>query len=185
MLKQEAKKALLISPCMNGFAWNKLYHLDIIRKYGLKFLEDVGTTEDLDFTFRYLQYCRKVCFAPEIRTYHYYQRNGAATHSGFSSHKVNSIHTYEKIIEASEDCPELLQAAREEIANVAINLLWVFHNNCSNDTESKNLLKKKLKQMLPFYLKSKKYGLSRKIQALMAYACLPVYSCIKNKVTKD
>lgn len=185
MLKQEAQKALLISPCMNGFAWNKLYRLDIVRKQGLKFLEDVGTTEDLDFTFRYLQYCRKTCFVPEVRTYHYYQRRGAATHSGFSRHKVNSIRTYEKIIDASKDCPELLQAAKEEVANVAINLLWTFQNSFSNDIESKKLLKKKLKQMLPFYLKSKTYGLGRKVQALMAYVCLPVYSCIKNKVTKD
>lgn len=185
MQTQEAKKALLISPCMNGFAWNKLYRLDIIRKHGLKFLEDVGTTEDLDFTFCYLRYCRKICFAPEVRTYHYYQRSGAATHSGFSRHKVNSIRTYEKIIDDSKECPELLQAAKEEIANVAINLLWAFHNSFSDDIESKKILKKKLKQMMPFYLKSKTYGMGRKVQAVMAYVCLPVYCCIKNKVTKD
>lgn len=33
----QAQKALLVSPCISGFAWNKLYHLDIIHSNGLRF----------------------------------------------------------------------------------------------------------------------------------------------------
>lgn len=88
-----AQRALFIPPKMGGFAWNKLYHLDIIRKYNLRFLDNVGTTEDLDFTYRYLIHCDTVCFVPSIRLYHYYQRSGAATHSKFSL-KKNGDDTY-------------------------------------------------------------------------------------------
>lgn len=185
MSAAEAKKALLIPPCMNGFAWNKLYHLDIIRKYKLEFLNDVGTTEDLDFAFRYLEYCNTVCFAPEVRTYHYYQRKGAATHSGFSWHKINSIHTYEKIIASSIDCPDLVQAANEEICNTAINLLWAYQNNHCNDINAKVILKRYLNKKLICYLKSKHYGVGRKMQAIVAYMSPAIYCRIKNKLTRD
>lgn len=185
MSAKEAKKSLLIPPCMNGFAWNKLYNLDIIRKHELEFLDDVGTTEDLDFTFRYLEYCNNVCFAPEVRIYHYYQREGAATHSGFSRRKIDSIRTYEKIIANSQDCPELVQAAKEEICNIAINLLWVYENNSCKDIEAKQLLKKQLRNTLKYYLRSKRYGWGRKVQAMMAYVSLPLYCGIKNMLTKE
>ena len=185
MSADEARKSLLIPPCMNGFAWNKLYHLDIIREYGLEFLDDVGTTEDLDFAFRYLKHCNNVYFAPEVRTYHYFQRDGAATHSGFSKRKLESIHTYEKIIACSQECPELVQAAKEEICNIAINLLWMYQNDSCTDIEVKQLLKRQLKDTLNCYLKSKRYSLGRKAQAVMVYVNLPVYCKIKNMVTKE
>ena len=40
MNKNQAQKALLIPPSMNGFAWNKLYHMDIIQSHQLRFLDD-------------------------------------------------------------------------------------------------------------------------------------------------
>lgn len=182
---QSAQKALLIPPCMNGFAWNKLYHLDLIRKHQLTFLDDVGTTEDLDFAFRYLQYCNKVYFAPDVGVYHYYQRTGAATHSVFSRRKIDSIHTYEKIIEAKVGQTDLVQAAREEICNIAINLLWAYQNEGCDDLEAKEKLQDYLRENIGVYLQSKRYGFGRKIQAILAQVSPKLYCKFKNKVTKN
>ena len=179
-----AQRALFIPPKMGGFAWNKLYHLDIIRKYNLRFLDNVGTTEDLDFTYRYLIHCDTVCFVPSIRLYHYYQRSGAATHSKFSLKKMETIRTYEKIIESSKD-DKLIQAAREEICNTAINLIWQYQNSNLQDKDVLKKLQRYARNYLRNYLHSTQYGKGRKLQAIMACHIPAVYTFFKNRVTKD
>lgn len=181
---ENAQRALLVPPCINGFAWNKLYHLDIIRNNNLKFRDDVGTTEDLEFTFRYLQYCEKVIFAPEEYLYHYYQREGAATHSGFSRKKLESIQTYERIIMSTQDL-ELIHAAKEEICNIAINLVWLYKNSQARDDYAWKKIRKYIYTNLQDYLVSKRYGIGRKIQALLAFLCPAAYVILKNQVTND
>lgn len=180
----EAQKALLIPPCMSGFAWNKLYRLDIIRDNNLRFENDVGTTEDLDFSYRYLKYCSKVYFDPTNRVYHYYQRPGAATHSTFSVHKLNSIHTYEKILSDTKD-PELKKAAEVEICNLAINLLWQFCDSGYQDTDSEKKLRGCIRHYKKQYLSSKYYGFGRKIQCIIASVSPKAFCFLKNRMTKE
>lgn len=184
MDKREAQRSLLMSPCINGFAWNKLYCLDIIHSYDLRFLDDVGTTEDLDFGFRYLQYCKKVVFSPNDRLYHYYQRSGAATHSSFSKRKLESMRTYEKMIDASTD-GELIRAAEEEICNTAINLIWSYQNSHLKDDEVWKQLRYYLKRYLKPYCTSNRYGYGRKIQAILAYCVPKLYVKLKNRFNRD
>lgn len=179
----EARRALLINPKISGFAWNKLYKLDIIRDNGLRFLDDVGTTEDLDFSYRYLTYCKNVCFAPNKRVYHYYQRPGAATHSGFTKHKLNSIHTYEKIIADTDDAV-LRRAAEILICDTAINLLWAYKNAKAKDKDSYQKLKNYLKQKLSVYLNSSEVSRGRKLQAIIVKMSPSLYCMIKNMISK-
>ena len=183
MSKQEAQRALLLPPYISGFAWNKLYRLDIIRRHELRFLDDVGTTEDLDFAYRYLQFCEKVFFSPEDRLYHYYQRNGAATHSGFSRKKIESIRTYEKIIATAID-KEMIRAAEEEICNTAVNLVWSFRESHIDDEESWRQLRQYLGQYLKYYCASQRYGIGRKIQAILAYYTPNLYVYLKRKINR-
>lgn len=179
----QAQKALLIPPCMSGFAWNKLYHLDIIRENGLCFLDDVGTTEDLDFAFRYLAFCKKVVFSPEDRIYHYYQRSGATTHSGFSKKKLDAIRTYEKIIVSTTN-KDIIRAAQEEICNTAVNLLWMYRNSKFDDLHTKKKIQSYIRMYLKQYCTSKQFGIGRKIQAILAGYMPAIYTYLKNGLTK-
>lgn len=186
MTGKEAKKALLLPPRMNGFAWNKLYQLDIIRENGLRFLGDVGTTEDLDFAYRYLAYCEKVCHAPSSRTYHYYQRSGAATHSGFSLRQMASICTYEKIIaDCQSNEPELAAAAGEEICVTAVNLLWGYQNSEKHDAAAKKQLLKLIRTYLKTHLTSRRYGMGRKLQAAAAAVSPKLFALLKSATQKS
>lgn len=185
MTGKEAQKALLLPPKLGGFAWNKLYRLDIICDNNLRFLDDVGTTEDLDFTYRYLAFCRKVYFSPDDRTYHYFQRAGAATNSGFSQRKMDSLHTYERIIADCKDTmPDLAQAARDEICTTAVNLIWMYESSECNDPSQKKILLHHIRKNLPAYLWGNRYGTGRKIQALLAGYCPGLYAHLKNAVQK-
>lgn len=182
---EEAQAALLIPPRMNGFAWNKLYRLDIIRENNLQFLDDVGTTEDLDFAFRYLRFCDTVCFDPSKRTYHYYQRSGAATRSGFSKKKLQAVHTYEKILRVVEETSPVARAAKEEICNAAINLLVLYLNADVQDTTAYQTIRNYIKQYYSDYLKSEYYGGGRKVQAFLARYTPRLYRIIKNSITRE
>lgn len=183
MTGEEAQRGLLLPPNLNGFAWNKLYRLDIIRENGLRFLDDVGITEDLDFAYRYLAYCKTVCYAPACRTYHYYQREGAATRSGFSQRKLDSLRTYEKIIaDCEEKDPELAKAAKDEICTTAVNLIWMYENSGMKDKKAKKLLLSHIRKNLPGYLMTSRYGMGRKVQALLAGIFPKGYMCFKNMV---
>lgn len=178
----EAQRALLLPPKMNGFAWNKLYRLSIIREHGLRFLDDVGITEDLDFTYRYLSHVDKVCHAPALRTYHYYQRPNAATHSAFSSKKLDSLRTYEKII---EDCrhraPELADAAREMICISSVNMLWDWYCGTCQNREHKARLVDGIRKYLIVHMLSPHYGITQKLQAVVAAVCPGGFSFLKGR----
>lgn len=182
----EAQKALLLPPQISGFAWNKLYRLDLIRENGLRFLNDVGITEDLDFAYRYLAFCGAACFAPSARTYHYFQREGAATRSSFSVRMVDSLHAYEKII---DDCrqtmPDLAQAAKDEICTTAVNLIWKYENAKMEDALTKKILLGHIRENLPAYLRGSRYGLGRKVQAILASICPGLYARLKNAVQRN
>ena len=181
----EAQKALILPPQMGGFAWNKLYRLDVIRKHNLCFLDDVGITEDLDFAYRYLAFCRTVCFAPSARTYHYFQRDGAATRSGFSQRKLDSLRTYEKIIaDCEQTMPDLAQAAKDEICTTAVNLIWMYQNAGTKDAAAKKILLHRIRENLPAYLREKRYGPGRKVQAVLAGFCPGLYTYLKNAVQR-
>lgn len=181
MTGREAQNALILPPKMNGFAWNKLYRMDFIRARKLRFLDDVGTTEDMDFAYRYLAYCQTVCYAPSERTYHYYQRPGAATHSGFSSRQVASIHTYEKIIaDCQSDRPELAVAAGEEICVTAVNLLWGYQNTESRDAAVRKQLLTYIRTYLRIHLTSHRYGMGRKLQAATAAVSPRLFALLKS-----
>lgn len=185
MSKEKAQLSLLISGGMGGFAWNKLYHLDIIRREKLYFLDDVGTTEDLDFAFRYIQHCSMVCFAPDVRTYHYYQHKNAATHGGFSERKVASIHTYEKILQVVGNNSEIGIAAKEEICNTAINLIVMFLNSGNDDKKLYKKIRSYIKEYYWEYIKSTHYGLKRKAQAVLARYSPKLYQKVRNIIAKE
>lgn len=180
----EARRSLFMQPSICGFAWNKLYCLDIIKKNHLFFLDDVGTTEDMDFAYRYLKYCNKVVFDPQAFLYHYYQRSGAATDNKFTLKKLEAIHTYEKIVEDSEtQDPALCRAAREEICNTAVNLTWMYGCSDMKDKSVKRKIKNYVKDNLSLYVKSCRYGTGRKIQALLAYFTPSIYIVLKEITT--
>ncbi len=182
MNAKEAEKALFFPPSIGGFAWNKLYHLDVIREYKLRFLDDVGTTEDLDFAFRYLEHCDRVCFAPQYHLYHYCQRNGAATHSRFSRRQLEAAHTYQKILAVSSD-PAIQMAAKEEICNIAVNMTWLYKESHVDDEKSWRTIRLYLSEYMGDYLKSDRYGSGRKVQALLARYMPDIYALLKNRIT--
>lgn len=185
LLGREGQRGLLLPPGMEGFSWNKLYRLDIIREHGLRFPDGMGTTEDLWFSYCYLAHCSRVCHAPAQRVYHYCQREDSSTQSGFSPNKMGTIQTYEQIIaDCSARDPELACASRDRICTIAVNLLWLHENSSDREPAIRRCLLSYIRRLLPGYLRSSRYGTGRKIQAVLASISPRGFVGLKNLVHK-
>lgn len=179
----ECQRSILLGPSLQGFSWNKIYRLDIIRENELHFPDEVGTTEDVYFTYRYLAHCSRIVHAPGKRVYHYYQRNNSTTRSGYTKRKLEALRTYELII---ADCegrdPELARAAADIICTEAVNLIWMLVNSRQKAPGDMKYLRNHIRKTLAQYLCSGQYGIGRKVQAVLALLCPHIYALLKNRV---
>ena len=180
---KEAETVLFRGPRVYGFAWNKLYKISIIRDHQLTFRDDVGITEDLYFAYDYIKLSNSICCNLETKLYYYYQRQGAATHSAFSIKKLQSLRTYEHIADNSL-FDEVILIVREEECNYAMNLLWEYENSSAKRRDIKKTLMADIYNNLLIYIRSRHYGVSRKLQAVLAVTLPTLYARIKNKCTK-
>ncbi len=179
----EARRGLLLPPRMQGFSSIKLYRLDLIRSHGLYFLDGLGTTEDLDFSYRYLAHCRTVCHDPACRVYHYYQRADSSTLSGFTPEKLGILRTYERIIDDCADRDlELAQVTRDEICTASVNLLWMHECIPDPDPAIRAQLLSRIRSSLPRYFRAPHYGFGRKLQTVLAAISPGLFTCVKKAV---
>lgn len=74
---QRAIAAMLVPELFQGFLWNKLFRLDLIRRERLYLDEDLSHYEDMLFCAKYFDCCQKVS-VQETATYHYRQRTDSA-----------------------------------------------------------------------------------------------------------
>ena len=94
--------------------------------------------------------------------------------------------TYEKIIADCESTmPDLAQAAKDEICTMAVNLIWMYENSETKDEETKKILLHHIRENLPAYLCGNRYGLGRKLQAVLAGVCPGLYAHLKNSVQNN
>ena len=181
----ECQRSILLGPSFQGFSWNKLYRLDIIRERGLRFPEGMGTTEDVYFSYRYLAHCDRIVHVPGKRVYHYYQRDNSTTRSGYSSKKLGTIRTFENIIADCEDRdPELARAAADIICTEAVNLVWMLVDSRQRAPKDMRYLRRCIRRTLPNYLNSAQCGRGRKIQAVLALLSPRLYALLKNTVRR-
>ena len=124
--QQNGLLRLIQTPSIGGFAWNKLYDIRIIQDNQLRFLDNVGTKEDLDFAARYIKCIDQVVYAPNYATYHYFQRAGSATWSGYSQKRFDGLRVYEKIIADNLDHSELIRAAKSSVCSASLNLIAMY-----------------------------------------------------------
>lgn len=183
MLGQQAQHGLLLEQQMGGFCWNKLYRVDLIREHDLRFSNELGDTEDLGFTYRYLSYCERVCHIPSRRVYHYYQHGNSSTRRSFAVEKLGTLKTFELIIsDSAHRDPELSRAATNKICTEAVNLLWDYENSELKAPKIRADLLGHIRSTLPKYLVSANISFGRKFQALLAAVSPGLFVLVKKSV---
>lgn len=80
-----------------GYAWNKMYHLETIKKSGLKFDGEIIDREDLVFNIQLLNYLNKISYL-EFVGYSYLQRGTSLLHNASLS-RMKSVNIFCKKID--------------------------------------------------------------------------------------
>lgn len=166
--QQKGLLRMIKAPAIGGFAWNKLYDLRIIQDNRLRFLDDVGTKEDLDFVARYVKYVDEIVYAPNYATYHYFQRAGSATWSGYSQKRFDGLRVYEKMIAANPDDSELIREAKSCICSASINLIAIYLKEGIENPYQWEILACNIRNNWKNVFFSSSYSLKRKLAALAA-----------------
>lgn len=79
--------------------WNKLFKVDIVRKYGIDFEPNARYWEDVPFSISYSLYCNKIAYVHKP-LYHYVKTNTGsltATEGTNISYNVNRVHQVQLI----------------------------------------------------------------------------------------
>lgn len=169
--KKEAILHLLAQAEYCGFAWNKLYHMDIIQKNNLRFDEELGMAQDLHFAFRYILQCNKVSYDPTPH-YFYYQHEGGVTNINhpLTTRKISGLKTYLKLFELSKKyVPEAVPIVGATIANQNLSFMYVYFNSGMEAVKLLKQLYANFKEYKGYFFQNPNYSFSHKV---MGFTCL-------------
>ena len=178
--KEQAMDILMGRSGYCGFAWNKLYHLDIIKKHNLRFDEELGMAQDLHFAFRYFCCCEQIAYS-NIPAYHYYQESGGITNQKqLTERKVSGLLTYKKIAELAHDnYPKVEVAAYETIYNMSLHFLYIYIDSQCDQEKIFNQLRSNLREYHKYFYESGTFNTTRKLLGRLAEINPRIYYYIK------
>ncbi len=157
--KQAMKQAMLPSS-FQGYAWNKLYRMDIIRQHNLQFDTSLGMAQDLHFAICYLMHCKQILYDP-IPLYHYNHDSGGVTasYTPLTKRKLSCLLTYRKIIELTNDTmPQIADIARCSLCNTALQYIYIYFRTHMHDPQVLDLLQKTYIENEEIFLSSETYA---------------------------
>ena len=139
---EEAMETLMMPYSFCGFAWNKLYSMDIIKKNNLRFDVELGMVQDLHFNVRYFQFCQKVVYDP-APVYHYTIDSGGVTsrYTPLTQRKLSGLLTYKKIAEMThEKYPKIEQISYSSLCKMCLDDIYIYYKTKMRSKETRNLL---------------------------------------------
>lgn len=154
-----------------GYAWNKLYSMEVIQKNNLRFDTELGMAQDLHFAFRYLRLCKRVAYEPELPLYHYNRDTvGVTTYdSPLTPRKISGLKTYLKIAElAHDEFPEIESEALGILSDTALQYLYLYYYFKMKEPQTFALLRGYQRDYFPYFLSSESYSSQRKLLGKVA-----------------
>ena len=159
MNTEKAMEYLMYPNSFSGYAWNKLYSLDIIKKNNLSFDEELETIQDLHFNVQYFQFCNKIAYDPEP-LYHYviHDSSVSSVNSPQITKKVKGVVTYERIAELLHDkypiCEEMAYAS---LCVLCLKNIIIYYRFSINNKKILLLLKNSFEKYKEFFYRCKVY----------------------------
>lgn len=182
--QEEAMLSAMTASGFCGFAWNKLYHMNIIKDKKMKFDEELGMAQDLHFLIQYLKYCEKIIYWTKP-LYFYFQHAGGVTNASLSDRKISGLKTYEKIAELVRDeHPTIMQLAKSTYVNMSLQFMFIYYATEMEYDELLVKLKKNLKRNFKYFLKNVNYGMGRKMLGIVALISPKISYKIRKCVSK-
>lgn len=111
-----------------GYIWNKLFEVEIIKKNKIFFEEKIKYNEDRLFVFKYIQKMKtNIKFVDKI-LYHYEYREESAMNREFNEKMLTEFEAFEKMIECADKDSRIIKKIKCEIFNTSIYRYIDFRN---------------------------------------------------------
>ena len=144
---------------LSWYPWGKLFKLEIIKQYGLRFNEDYKCCEDFDFYFRYMLHCKKIIFNNQSLVLYTVTRPGAITSTRALVDLRSDCYSYSGIfklvLDTSCDIPNNKAIVLQYIANYYIGALHSCKDIAAKDAKCISLLIEQQPEIY-YYLNNKK-----------------------------
>ena len=154
-----AMELLMLPSSFCGYAWNKLYRMDVIRGNHLRFDTELGMAQDLHFAVRYFQCIHTVAYDP-IPLYHYNHDSGGVTasYSPLTKRKLSSLLTYQRIGEiTAENYPRIRDIAYSSLCHMCLQYIYIYYRSGMKDKDTLALLTENYKKYRGYYAASSAY----------------------------
>lgn len=161
---KEAMEQLMLPHAFCGYAWNKLYSMDVINRYFLRFDEELGMVQDLHFNVRYIQFCERIAYDPKP-VYHYVLTSGGVTSrtTPLTPRKISGLLTYKKIAGITHDkYPQIEAASYSSLCNMCLEDIMIYYKSGMKQKEIIDLLQKDFIKYRKVFYKSKAYTIRDK-----------------------
>lgn len=172
---------ILCNENVYGYVCNKLFLKEIVNN--LRFDETLFSQEDMDFTMKYLEKCKK-CVYTESEYYHYRQRRESMTGElGYSSRKLSIIEVYERAMYYYRKyCPEDLFIVERNYLKLNINILGRMKISKYKNQDLKKSLKANIDLYYKKVLSDKQNSLGVKANIIVSYLFPKTMLRLKQKI---
>ena len=140
--RDEALRELMKPKGFCGYAWNKLYSMDVILKNDLRFDEELGAVQDLHFNVRYFLLCDSFVYAT-LPLYHYVINSGSVSSrsSALTPRKISGLLAYKKIAELVHDrYPDIEEDSYSSLCNLCLKHIDVYYKSHMKSKELLDML---------------------------------------------
>lgn len=182
MDNSEAMEILMRPNAYCGYAWNKLYDLEVIKNKNLRFDTELGMVQDLHFAVRYFQHIGTVAYDP-VPLYHYNHDSGGVTasYSPLTPRKISGLLTYIKIGEMTEkQYPRVAEIAYSSLCNMCLQDIYIYHRTGMKDKAVLNKLVETFRKYRKYFKASTEYRRSNK----MFMSLVPVSTSLYANLTR-
>lgn len=169
---EEAMCRLFYDNSFAGYPWNKLYRMDLIRKYQLAYDLELRMTQDLVFVTGYMLHCKKIAYVNQPLYCYCYNAESVCRdikNTGvFDRKKLITLKAHEITEHMIAHCPKkVIQAFQGRLVCTYMRLMV---NLCYSNTFDKELVtmcKKKIRSHLWTFLTRPAYGVFDRCCAIL------------------
>ncbi len=183
----EALDRLMMPRSFCGFAWNKLYRMDIILENDLRFDVELGMVQDLHFNVRYFQLCRSFVYDP-FPLYHYSVDVDGVTsrYTPLTPRKISGLQTYLKIAELVHDrFPNIEEHSYSSLCKMCLDDIYIYYRSRMRSKETLLKLTGTFKKYRKYFYRTGIYDIHDKrfsglvmLHPRMYFYARRVYWCI-------
>lgn len=174
--RKEAFNYMITNNNFNGYVWNKLYSIKILKKLQNNLFNDY-LIEDFEFNSRCIDLCDKICYVEDELYFYYINPNGLTGVQKISERKLLGIDAYNAVLNVYDyNNIEVADLVAYHAFKYQLNINYLIYKN----NEKNNCLNYALYRRI---INSKKISFSKKTYIYISFK-FPIFTSKLKKIFK-